>query len=419
MLPGFRAFRDNLLKNKILVENFTFLSVLQVSNLILFIITIPFLFRVLGSQTYGLIVFAQTIVLYLTILINFGFNLTATRDVSVNRNNAKKLSEIFSAVLTIKFAIFLLSLVLMVVLSSSLTELREHQKLYVFSMLAALSEALFPVWFFQGIEKMKYISFINVITRILATVFVFVLINDGSDYFYYPLIIGAGTISGALIGLWIVSLRYRVLFRFLSPKVLLLYLKENFLYFVSNIATQLYINANRLVIGTFLGMVEVAYYDLADKVVNIAKVPLSLLGQTLFPRVARDKNVRFLKRILLYTVIFTVIIVSAIFLFSSQVINLLSGAANDESVQVLRILSLSLLPISLSLFYGDLLLINFGLKVQYARMRFFGFIFYLVFFFILYSLKAVGVQQVAVIIVAVETVMTLYSYILLKRSSVL
>jgi PST family polysaccharide transporter len=418
MIARLNILKDSLIKNKILIENFTFLSVLQVSNLVLFLITIPYLFRVLGSRSYGLIVFAQTIVYYLTIFTNFGFNLTATRDISINRNNPEKMSEIVSSVLTIKLFFFVISFLIMTILTLSIANFRENRILYLLSMLACISEALFPIWYFQGIEKMKYITFINVTTRIIATGLVFIVIDSQSKYTIYPLLLGIGTITGALVALLIVFKKHKVLFRFQPIKTLRFYLVDNVLYFFSNVSTQIYINANKIIIGSFLGMVEVAYYDVAEKVINIVKVPYSLIGQTLFPKVARDRNVAFLKRIMVYTILFTLFIVICICVFSVHIIGFFSGSYNISSVIVLRILSLSLIPIAFSLFYGDLLLINFGLKTEYAKMRFFGFVFYLTIFLGLYFSGYIGVIQVAMMIVAVESFLTFYSYFLCRKTGI-
>lgn len=418
MIARLNILKDSVMKNKILIENFTFLSVLQVSNLVLFLITIPYLFRVLGSRSYGLIVFAQTMVYYLTIFTNFGFNLTATRDISINRNNPEKVSEIVSSVLTIKLFFFLISFLIMTVLTLSIANFRENRILYLLSMLACISEALFPIWYFQGIEKMKYITFINVTTRIIATVLVFIVINSQSKYIIYPLLLGIGTITGALVALLIVFKKHKVFFRFQPIKTLRFYLVDNVLYFLSNVSTQIYVNANKIIIGSFLGMVEVAYYDVAEKVINIVKVPYSLIGQTLFPKVARDRNVAFLKRIMIYTVLFTLFIIICIYIFSGHIISFFSGSNNISSVIILRILSLSLIPISFSLFYGDLLLINFGLKTEYAKMRFFGFVFYLTIFLGLYFFGYIGVIQVAMMVVAVESFLTFYSYFLCRKAGI-
>lgn len=415
-MTGLRILKDNVLKNKILIENFTFLSVLQVSNLLLFLITIPYLFRILGSMNYGLIVFAQTIVYYLTIFTNFGFNLTATRDISVNRANTEKVSEIVSSVLTLKFLFFIVSLGLMILLTFVIPGFREHRMLYLLSMFACLSDALFPIWYFQGIEKMKYITLINVTTRVIATILIFIVVTRAEMYYLYPMLLGIGTITGAFVALIIVFQKHRVCFRFQKSEILKGYLNDNLLYFFSNVSTQIYINANRIIIGSFLGMVQVAYYDVADKVINIIKVPFSLIGQTLFPKVARDRNIRFLNRIMYCTLIFTVLAIIVIFAFSGQIINFFSGSLIVNSINILRILSLSLLPITVSVFYGDLLLVNFGLKTEYAKMRFFGFFFYILIFIGLYASGYLGVGQVAVMIVAVETFIAAYSYFLCRKA---
>jgi len=417
-MSRFDSLKDNFLKNKILVENFTFLSALQIVNLVLFLITVPYLFRILGSQNYGLIIFAQTIAFYFSIFVNFGFNLTATRDISINREDNFKISEIVSSVLTIKTVLFLISLILMWFLTILVKPLRNNQLLLFLSMAACLSEALFPVWYFQGLEKMKYLTIINVVTRILATILILIVIDSREDYVIYPAILAIGTLMGAVAALAIVFRLHRIEFRILSIMVLYGYFRENILYFFSNISTQIYLNANKIIIGSFLGMVTLAYYDLADKIINIIKVPYSLIGQTLFPKVARDKDFSFLSRIMVFTFIFTVVIVIGIFFFSNPIIKFFSGVGNVNSMNILKILSLTLIPISIGMFYGDILLINYGLKMEYAKMRFFGLFLYLTIFFILYIFDRISVIPIAMNIVIVEVFLAVYSYLLCKRAGI-
>jgi len=72
------------------------------------LLTYPYLIRVLGKETYGLVVFVQAIVAYMVILVGFGFNISATREISIHRENKEKLNEIVSSVLIVKSLFFFL-----------------------------------------------------------------------------------------------------------------------------------------------------------------------------------------------------------------------------------------------------------------------------------------------------------------------
>ena len=150
---------DKLKQHKKIIENFSYLSVLQILSLITPLITYPYLVKTLGEVMYGTVVFAQAVVTYFNILVVFGFNFTAARDVSLHRDNPKKLNEIISAVTIIKTLFLIVSLLLISGYMLYVSQI--DYILYYLSFWICLNEILFPTWFFQGIEEMKYITFIN------------------------------------------------------------------------------------------------------------------------------------------------------------------------------------------------------------------------------------------------------------------
>jgi O-antigen/teichoic acid export membrane protein len=411
--------KANLIQYKVLLENFTFLSVLQISNLLIFLVITPYLFRVLGKESYGLVVFAQTIATYFSILVNFGFTVTATRDISIHRDNKQKTSSIISTVLTLKGLFFFLSMVILSILILTIPLLNRHPQVFFISMLYCLSETLFPIWYFQGIERMKYIAIINIITRILSSCLIFVFIKNAEDYINVPLVLGTGTVLGAVIGLFIVFRRYHHSFKILSIYQLVNSLKENIPLFISNVSSQIYVNANKLIVGSFLGMQDVAVYDIADKIVNLLKVPILLIGQTLFPRVSRDKDVSFVKKAMLLVFVFFIVVYTGVSLFANPLIKLFSGTVNANAATLLRLLSLSLLPICLGLFFAELLLVPFGKLRDYARMRAFSLFIYLSLIGMLIKLHQIGLYQLAVVIVVVESFVLFYSYFLCKKNKLI
>jgi len=411
--------KANLIQYKVLLENFTFLSVLQISNLLIFLVITPYLFRVLGKESYGLVVFAQTISTYFSILVNFGFTVTATRDISINRDNKQKTSTIISTVLTLKGLFFFLSMAILSILVLSIPLLNRHPKVFFISMLYCLSETLFPIWYFQGIERMKYIAIINIITRILSSCLIFVLIKSADDYIDVPLVLGTGTVLGAVIGLFIVFKRYQHTFKILPVYQLVNSLKENVPLFISNVSSQIYVNANKLIVGSFLGMQDVAVYDIADKIVNLLKVPILLIGQTLFPRVSRDKDVSFVKKAMLFVFLFFIVVYTGVTLFANPLIKIFSGTANINAATLLRLLALSLLPICLGLFFAELLLVPFGKLKDYARMRAFSLFIYLSLIGILIKLHLISLYQLAIVIVIVESFVLFYSYFLCRKNKLI
>ena len=184
--------------NQVLVRNFTSLSLLQLANYIFPIITLPYLVRVLGPEKYGLINFATAFTAYFNIITDYGFNLSATQEVSVNRNNKEKVSEIFSSVLIIKILLFLLSTVILFLVVIIFPLFRSDYDLYAITFIGVLGTVLFPLWFYQGIEQMKYILIINVVVRAISIVIIFLIVKVENDYLLLAIIY---TVTQLLIGI--------------------------------------------------------------------------------------------------------------------------------------------------------------------------------------------------------------------------
>ena len=105
------------LKNKdytTLLKNYSSLSLVQLSNYILPLITLPYLARILGTTNFGLVVMAQATMIYLTLLTDYGFNLSATKEIAKNQNNPTIISQIFTTVMSIKISLLVISSLILV-----------------------------------------------------------------------------------------------------------------------------------------------------------------------------------------------------------------------------------------------------------------------------------------------------------------
>lgn len=362
-------YRDRILSrlraNKVLVQNFSYLSVLQVVNLLIPLVTYPYLIRVLGKDVYGLVVFAQALVAYLVIIVSYGFHVSAVKQISINRDNMEKINEIVSSVLIIKSILLILTFLLLGILLYLIEESHGYEALFCLSMWSCVYDVIFPVWFFQGIEKMKYITYITLLSRVIFLGFIFVFIKSSFDLLYIPIINGFGAIVAGIISLYIVFVKLNVKFSFQPLKILMYYLKDSTAIFITNVSSRFYYSTNKVIVGSFLGMAEVAYYDFAEKIVALSQIPIVLATQTVFPKISRDRCITFINKITKYQIILVLFLCVLIEVFAKQIAILLGGTQMLSAGNVLKIMILSSIFVSIYNSFATLRLLPFGYNKDY------------------------------------------------------
>lgn len=401
------------------MANFGYLSALQAFTVLLPLLTIPFLMRVLGKETYGLVVYAQAIIQYFVIIVNFGFNITATRDVSIHRDDPVKLSEIVSSVLTVKVLLFMLSFLALTVAVFALPALRENYLLYFLTMSVCLSEVLFPVWFFQGIEKMRYITIINVVSRSIFAACIFIFIRRPEQFILVPVFNGTGALIGGMAALWIVFKTENVRFVFQKIKTLWYYTRESAPLFLTRASAQVYVRTNIVVVGSVLGMAEAGFYDLALKVVNVLSMPFQSIKTAIFPKVSKELNLNFVHKTIKVVLSLAVLGIIGVQFFGPFVMDLLVGEPTPEAGTVLRLLSLILAAIVMSGFFGEQLLIPFAYKRPYVRGMVSTALFYFTLLVALYLLNLLNLYSVVLMVVVTEYFLATFFYVASRKNKLI
>jgi PST family polysaccharide transporter len=334
------------------------------------------LIRVLGVELYGKVIFAQVVSNYFGILIDFGFSNSATKEIACNRDDRLKLSEIVSAVLVIKFFMWCLSLVILIELVCSIEILNNEKQLFLFSFGLCFYEFLFPQWYFQGIEKMKHIAVVNVISRVVFVILILMLIHDRNDYVLVPIFNGIGALIGGLLGLYLVFIKDKIIFRFPTLDTLHYYFKDSMPLFGANIIISVKDRFNIIFLGSFLGMREVAIYDLSIQIMKLFMTPIDIINSTIFPKVAKEKNMQ----LMLKTTRLTFIVICALILlfqpFIPIVVNFL-GKDLHEAVTLTRLLLISPLMMVWSLGFSKNCINALGHYNLLLRGMFFTTLFYL------------------------------------------
>ena len=153
-----------------LMDNFLSLTALQGINMLIPLITFPYLVRVLGVDQFGVFSFIMAVMLYAEIITDYGFNLSATKHISINSKNQAKINEIFSSVIMIKAVMALIFFLFLLLLIATVDRFAQDGSLYIYAYGLIIGQVLFPVWFFQGIEKMRYITILNAVSKIIFAV---------------------------------------------------------------------------------------------------------------------------------------------------------------------------------------------------------------------------------------------------------
>lgn len=339
----------NTKDKKALLENFVSLSALQLVGMLLPLITLPYILRVIGFEKYGVIVFAVSLIAYFTSLTDFSFKITATRDVAIYRDSPQKLNIIYSKVLTIKTIFLLLSWIIIATAVSLYPAFYENKEIYFYTSLMLLGYVLFPEWFFQGIEKMRYITYLNLGIKLFFTLCVFIFIKKESDFWIYPLLQSAGYIGAGLVGQYLLVRKYKLRFIFLPYKMIIKTIKTNSPIFINQFVPTLYNNTSTFLLG-ILGTTQlVGIYQAILTVINLIVSLIEILSRVFFPFLNRQKNAfQWYKKMMLITISIMVVGV----LVFNKVIFWYLNVTYDNAFWILLILAIGLFGYTLYNVFG-------------------------------------------------------------------
>ncbi|MET3879430.1 oligosaccharide flippase family protein [Chitinophaga sp. OAE865] len=335
--------------HKTLIKNFGALSVLQGLNMVLPLVTLPYVLRVLGTEKYGVIVIANSLLAYFQSFTDFSFNITATRDVAVHRHSSRMLSHIYSRVLSTKTILVLISFLLFLPVVLLVPQFAANKVVFLLTFPALAGYALFPEWFFQGMEEMKYITILSACIKIFFTICIFIFIRRESDFFLYPLFNAFGYIGAGLFAQYLLITRYKLHFRFIGLSKIGGVLKTNFNIFINQFLPNLYNNSTTFLLGLIAGNAAVGVYGAAKSLIEAANTFVSILSRVFFPFLNRNSGAfnKFRKLMLLTGFVLFVGICTL-----SKPITILFHLKGANAVWTLCILALSVPFMAMYYCYG-------------------------------------------------------------------
>ena len=356
------------------VGNAASVMAVQAGSYLLPLINIPYLLRVIGPEHFGLIAFSQAVMAYFVTLNDYGFNLSATRELAVRRDDPILRNELYSAVMTIKCSLCVLSFLILCTLVRFVPRFHHDAPVFFASFGTVVGTMLFPRWFFQGIEKMYLISVENVATNAVFTAGIYFLVRRPSDYLIAAVVQAGGTLVAGIIGLIILFSTEHVKLRIPTFEQIRHRFVDGWHLFVSSAAATFYTSSNAVVLGLVCGMTQVGYFSAAYKIFAAGQMLVAPMGQAMYPHVctlahrSRELAVAYLRKAMIVIGGITLAGGLLVILLAKVIVQIAMGPKYIASVSVLELLAMVPFTFAINNIYGTQGMLNFGMKAQFSRI---------------------------------------------------
>lgn len=345
----YRKFRKST-DAAVIVRNTWYLTLLQIAGYVFPLITLPYLARVIGAYGFGKIAFATTIIVWMQTIADWGFMYTATRDVAQNRNDLKKVSDIFSNVFWSRCILIIISFVLLLLLLIVVPIFRENAIIILVSFLSLPGHLCFPDWFFQAMEKMKFITIFTLLIKLLSTICIFLFIRKESDYLLQPLFISLGSIICGLMSFFVIFKEWQI--RLAKPKLksICSTISGSSDVFINNLMPSFYNNLSVILLGAYGGAVANGIYEGGNRIITVINQFFSIITRVFFPFLSRrpEKHTMFA----VFNIVIAFLVSFLIYILAPFIIKTVLTNGFIESVNVLRILAVSYFFLVLDTTYG-------------------------------------------------------------------
>ncbi|PWC52981.1 oligosaccharide flippase family protein [Azospirillum sp. TSO22-1] len=259
-------------------------SVAHAVNVLLPLLMIPYLARVLGAESLGLVAFSQSFGFYVTRIVEFGFDLSAARNIARHRDDPASLSDILGCVLTAKLILLAVAATAAGLAFLLIPAFHAHHAVFWSGFLWGLGQSLSMVWFFQGIERLWTVVAAEVTCKAAAAAATMLVVRQPEDGWLYLALHGAAALAAAAIGLGLAR-------RTTPPAVpsaaaVARTMREGFAMFLFRVSEGLYTVGAPFLLGLMAPPQVVGYFAGAERIARAAVRLTGPLGGAVFPHMS-------------------------------------------------------------------------------------------------------------------------------------
>lgn len=383
----YHTIKTTLKNNKKVIENYSFMTLLQFASIFIGLITYPYVIGVLGTALYGLYIFILSFSMLFGVFVSFSVDMLATKEIAQNFENKQKKSEILSSIFFLRLFLFGFSFVGLLILSLLFQFVSEYLLLYILCFMININAILFHTWYFQGIQKMKIVTYIKVGCKILTLPFIFLCINNKNDLILYIIIVVLSDIIGSCYGFYYLLTKEKVKIYWCGFNIIKSRLLASLPFFYKNVLGEIRGQAVPQIMGAYIGLHEVALFDLAKKIVGIPYSLVININNALFPKLAQYRTEQMINKLFKYEAFVGLFCIISVFTLGSFAVEILGGKVMAESYYLTVILSvIILLDLLIGIFFRFIFILEdktyliFQAQIV-AFVSFFTFIFISLYFY--------------------------------------
>ena len=282
----------SIIRNKN-VKNGIWLYLLQVFNTIIPLLTIPYITRVLGRGEYGTFSIALNVMGYLQVLVEYGFGMSATREVAISKKDNERVSKVFTGVLLSRFILLILAVGISacyLIVTGANGKLRACM---IIMIICLVGYCIQQNWLFQGMQEMKYISIVSIVSRTISTALIFLLVKTDRDLILYSLLYTISPFLSGVIGLTIAVFRYKVYLMKANFAMVKQNLKSGWYVFTTQLSSKVFGAIGITFLGIYSTNVEVGTFSAIQKIPNVMMLAWAPISQVMYPIVSQKMTISF------------------------------------------------------------------------------------------------------------------------------
>ncbi len=325
------------MKNKNIVNNTIMLMIFNIAKIVFPFITLPYLTRILTTDSYGIVAYVKTVMSYMQIFVDFGFVLSATKDIVKCRENKNEMERVIGDTMVARVILGGLGFVVVLILSLALPILRTNILYTMLSYVAVFLSIFLMDFLFRGLERMHVITIRFIVMKIISTIFTFVLIKGDQNLILIPILDIVSTLV-AILMVWYEIGKMQLKLKFSGIKKVISTLKDSFVYFLSNVAATSLNALSTIIIGIYTSPTEVAYWSLCMQIIGSITACYNPISDGIYPEMIKTKNTAIIKKVL--KIFMPIVLAGCIFsyFFANIGFMILGGEKYSNAVPVFRLL---------------------------------------------------------------------------------